>query len=99
MRPHIFIAIAAAMGLSGCAPEGYSRSSAVADQFKQALGSRTHAGVSTVALCTIEGQKAVSVLLDGGEFYHYVVGEVGADGIAFMVYDQNGEERDRFTLP
>lgn len=75
MRPHIFIAIAAAVGLSGCAPNGYSSSTAVADQFKQALGSRTHAGVSTVALCTIEGQKAVSVLFDGGEFYHYVLKE------------------------
>lgn len=35
----------------------------------------------------------------GGEFYHYVVGEVGAGGITFVVYDQNGLERDRFTVP
>jgi hypothetical protein len=35
----------------------------------------------------------------GGEFYHYVVGEVGADGITFVAYDQNGVERDRFTIP
>ena len=35
----------------------------------------------------------------GGEFYHYVVGEVGADAITFVVYDQNGQERDRFTVP
>jgi Icc protein len=35
----------------------------------------------------------------GGEFYHYVVGEVGADAITFVVYDQQGTERDRFTVP
>ncbi len=34
----------------------------------------------------------------GGEFYHYLVGEVGADGITITVYDRQGEERDRFTL-
>lgn len=35
----------------------------------------------------------------GGEFYHYLVGEVGADAIDIVVYDQGGQERDRFTLP
>jgi hypothetical protein len=35
----------------------------------------------------------------GGEFYHYVAGEVGADAITFVVYDQQGAERDRFRLP
>jgi Icc protein len=35
----------------------------------------------------------------GGEFYHYVVGEVGANAITFVVYDQQGAERDRFVVP
>jgi Icc protein len=35
----------------------------------------------------------------GGEFYHYVVGEVGANAITFVVYDRQGAERDRFVLP
>ena len=35
----------------------------------------------------------------GGEFYHYVVGEVGADAITFVVYDWQGAERDRFVVP
>jgi 3',5'-cyclic AMP phosphodiesterase CpdA len=35
----------------------------------------------------------------GGEFYHYLVGEVGPEGITFVVYDERGEERDRFALP
>ena len=35
----------------------------------------------------------------GGAFYHYLVGEVGPDGIAVTVYDAQGGERDRFTLP
>jgi hypothetical protein len=35
----------------------------------------------------------------GGEFYHYLVGEVGADGLTIVVYDLEGQERDRFTLP
>lgn len=34
----------------------------------------------------------------GGEFYHYLVGEVGPGGLSFIVYDQQGIERDRFTL-
>jgi 3',5'-cyclic AMP phosphodiesterase CpdA len=34
----------------------------------------------------------------GGEFYHYVVGEIGVQGLTFAVYDQAGAERDRFTL-
>lgn len=34
----------------------------------------------------------------GGEFYHYVVAEVGAEGIAVTVHDHDGVERDRFTL-
>ena len=34
----------------------------------------------------------------GGDFYHYLVGEVTADGITIVVYDQRGEERDRFAL-
>src|SRR5262245_5144957 len=35
----------------------------------------------------------------GGEFYHYVIGEVGADAITFVVYDRQGAERDRFVVP
>jgi 3',5'-cyclic AMP phosphodiesterase CpdA len=35
----------------------------------------------------------------GGEFYHYLVGEVGAEGITVVAYDLKGEERDRLTLP
>jgi 3',5'-cyclic-AMP phosphodiesterase len=35
----------------------------------------------------------------GGEFYHYVVGEVGPEGITMVVYDLKGDERDRFRLP
>jgi len=35
----------------------------------------------------------------GGEFYHYVVGEVGANELAFVVYDEQGAERDRFAVP
>jgi hypothetical protein len=35
----------------------------------------------------------------GGEFYHYVVGEVGPDALTLVVYDQDGQERDRFVLP
>ena len=35
----------------------------------------------------------------GGEFYHYLVGEVGAEGITLVAYDLKGEERDRLTLP
>jgi hypothetical protein len=35
----------------------------------------------------------------GGEFYHYVVGEVSADALTFVVYDQQGAERDRFAVP
>lgn len=35
----------------------------------------------------------------GGEFYHYLVGQVGPGGIEFTVFDQQGAERDRFTLP
>jgi 3',5'-cyclic-AMP phosphodiesterase len=35
----------------------------------------------------------------GGEFYHYVVGEVSADQITFVVYDQQGTEHDRFAVP
>jgi Icc protein len=35
----------------------------------------------------------------GGEFYHYLVCEVGADGISVVVYDLKGSERDRFVLP
>jgi len=34
----------------------------------------------------------------GGEFYHYVVAEVGMDGLSIVVYDKDGQERDRFTL-
>jgi 3',5'-cyclic-AMP phosphodiesterase len=34
----------------------------------------------------------------GGEFYHYVVGEVAPDGITFVTYDQSGQERDRFSV-
>jgi 3',5'-cyclic-AMP phosphodiesterase len=35
----------------------------------------------------------------GGEFYHYLVGEVGAEGITLVAYDLEGAERDRFALP
>jgi 3',5'-cyclic-AMP phosphodiesterase len=35
----------------------------------------------------------------GGEFYHYVVGEVGPEGITITAYNRQGEERDRFVLP
>lgn len=35
----------------------------------------------------------------GGDFYHYMVGLVGPDGIEFTVFDPQGAERDRFTLP
>jgi len=35
----------------------------------------------------------------GGEFHHYVVGEVGARAITFMVYDQQGVQRDMFAVP
>jgi hypothetical protein len=35
----------------------------------------------------------------GGEFYHYVVGEVGARELTFTVYDEQGAERDRFVIP
>jgi 3',5'-cyclic AMP phosphodiesterase CpdA len=35
----------------------------------------------------------------GGEFYHYLVGEVGAEGLTIVVYDLEGAERDRFALP
>jgi 3',5'-cyclic-AMP phosphodiesterase len=35
----------------------------------------------------------------GGEFYHYLVGEVGADGLTIVAYDLEGAERDRVTLP
>ena len=35
----------------------------------------------------------------GGEFEHYLVGEVGAETITLAVYDQQGQQRDRFTLP
>ena len=34
----------------------------------------------------------------GGAFYHYLVGEVTGEGITIVVYDQRGQERDRFTL-
>jgi hypothetical protein len=34
----------------------------------------------------------------GGDFQHYVVAEVGSEGIAFVVYDIDGVERDRFVL-
>jgi 3',5'-cyclic AMP phosphodiesterase CpdA len=34
----------------------------------------------------------------GGEFYHYVVAEVGDRGITMVVYDERGVERDRITL-
>jgi 3',5'-cyclic-AMP phosphodiesterase len=35
----------------------------------------------------------------GGEFYHYLVGEVGVAGITIVAYDLEGAERDRFALP
>lgn len=35
----------------------------------------------------------------GGEFYHYVVGEVSSTSLTFTVYDQAGQQRDRFTIP
>lgn len=31
----------------------------------------------------------------GGEFYHYLVGELGPDGLTLAAYDQDGSERDR----
>jgi 3',5'-cyclic-AMP phosphodiesterase len=34
----------------------------------------------------------------GGEFYHYLVGEVGPDGITIVAYDLKGAEHDRVTL-
>jgi Icc protein len=34
----------------------------------------------------------------GGEFYHYLVGEVGAEGLTIVAYDLEGVERDRVTL-
>lgn len=35
----------------------------------------------------------------GGEFYHYLVGEVSAEGLTIVIYDLEGTERDRFMLP
>ncbi|MFL5800180.1 MAG: metallophosphoesterase family protein [Roseiflexaceae bacterium] len=34
----------------------------------------------------------------GGEFYHYLVGEVGANGLMIVAYGLEGAERDRVTL-
>jgi 3',5'-cyclic-AMP phosphodiesterase len=34
----------------------------------------------------------------GGEFYHYLVGEVGADELTIVAHDLEGAERDRVTL-
>ena len=34
----------------------------------------------------------------GGEFYHYLVAEVGAETLTLTIYDQDGQERDSFTL-
>jgi hypothetical protein len=72
MRSSI-VFIAAAVLLSACAPEGYSRSTAAADQFKESLAGRPVTDVDTVALCTRGGRPAVSMLFEGGEFYHYMV--------------------------
>jgi hypothetical protein len=35
----------------------------------------------------------------GGEFYHYLVGEVGVAGMTIVAYDLEGNEQDRFALP
>jgi 3',5'-cyclic AMP phosphodiesterase CpdA len=34
----------------------------------------------------------------GGDFFHYLVAEVGPDALSMVVYDQDGQERDRFAL-
>jgi 3',5'-cyclic AMP phosphodiesterase CpdA len=34
----------------------------------------------------------------GGEFYHYLVGEVSVGGLTIVAYDLEGAERDRVTL-
>ena len=34
----------------------------------------------------------------GGEFYHYLVAEVGTEALSMVVYDLDGQERDRFVL-
>jgi Icc protein len=35
----------------------------------------------------------------GGDFYHYIVGEVSLRAVTMVVYDIEGVERDRFDLP
>ncbi|MDZ4717972.1 MAG: metallophosphoesterase [Roseiflexaceae bacterium] len=35
----------------------------------------------------------------GGDYFHYLVAEVRADVLEMVVYDSDGTERDRFTLP
>jgi 3',5'-cyclic-AMP phosphodiesterase len=34
----------------------------------------------------------------GGDFYHYLFAEVTEDGVLMVVYDSQGQERDRFVL-
>lgn len=35
----------------------------------------------------------------GGDFFHYLAADVEPDAIAVAVYDRDGKERDRFSLP
>ncbi len=35
----------------------------------------------------------------GGDFYHYLAAEVTPNGISMAVYDNHGQERDRFVVP
>jgi hypothetical protein len=35
----------------------------------------------------------------GGDFYHYLMVEVGPDQLTGVVYDRFGIEQDRFNLP